>query len=995
MPVYNHDDLLRSVQGPIQGADITTPPEASEVIADAEEDDSTGFLSASRSFFSVENPVFEVTKELFAPDIDHEFDPEFEPFETLKAERPELLDLADQFVFVKNRAEFDRVALNIDHQLDNRENFAKATTLTKLAAGLAASGADPLILIPYVGAAKVAHAGARIGVGLAKGVALAGAAAVTRESILLASQETRTLSESAINVVAEATFGGIIGAAAGALSSPVKSAARGIYAKALAGEDFKITVGMGKKPTLIVTPKKGAPEMSEFDKLGLAHINERLVKIISGPDWLKAPDLRAILSPSLSIRKLGEVFYNSNYIRNKHVLGEASGDRAQNAISAKENRIISDIKEVEELYTDYTGKGAILSVIARPAGKIKSLEFADRISRNLSDAGRVDAIPQVNQAAAKLRKNMDTRIKELQEVKIIEKEISPEFMSNYLMRIFSLKKLMNPGNEAKLVSTIRSWVKVFKKDATQRARPLSDKQADKIATDYVAKIRGEGDDQVSMRGAVEDVISTGKFSKERKMLIPNAAIMEFIETDALRLYKNYMNTTSKMIETQKALERAGFKNFDEFIDGIRADKAEALKGLDKNSKEATTISKQFKEQEGLADQMYRSMLGQLRKPGRGDRLVEALLNYQFVRLLGGVTISSLPELVMTPFRQGFLKTFKYAYIPMIRSFKTAKLSKDQMNDLTGSLEMEQANVLRSLSGIDEMDNIGRNNTTWDHTQALLVKSFTKASVIGHFTSAGRRIAAQTAASDIVRTLQKGVKGKDVERLASIGIGKEDYAPILKQINAHVQEYKGTNVINPHLWKDQNALGKMQSAIQVEIESAVLKPGIESTPFIVQRNVMAKLMFQFKSFMSASTGKILISGLQRRDANVLAGLISLIAMGTVSGIMHDLIAGREISDDPWEVLLDGVARSGVLGLLMTTILDVGNTFYSEKTRRFGGKNLSSNILGPTGGQIEGLATAIAGLADGDVTNADMRRAARMIPFLNLFYIKAITSRAFED
>lgn len=986
MPIIDEDVLL----GITTSGVTTNIPEPKAPESDQEE--RPGFIETAKAFTATENPLFGAAKSLGIglPDVSDEFDPDFSPIEKLRSERPELSDYASNFIEVKNEQQYNRKLFNIEDELKQKEIFQKSSTLTKLSSGLAASIVDPLILIPAVGTISKASAAGRAVQGASQGIALGAAAGTVREGLLQATQETRTAEESITNIIAESALGGILGAGVGALSAPARGATQKVFAKALDGDDIPININSDN--TLSV----GAAETaSELDDLGLAHINEKLAKVISGPEALRPPELRAALSPSESVRKIGEVFYNSNFIRNKNVEGISSGPKAQNAIFRREQGIIKTLKDADNLYLNYAGTTQLRAAFGAPKGKISHQDFSKRVWQNMTDANRIDEIAEVNKAAQVLRADMDKMAKELQQAKLLPEDIDPVVMRNYMSRVYNTDALMAPAARQRFVSKVSNWIRTHNKDGSLRKVIMDQDVADDEALKILDKIRGETDQQIAMSSISEGFVSKGKFLKERQLLIPDKEIAEFLDTDSLRLFKNYMTRASKLLETQKALENSGFESIQDVIKQIREESNRAAKGLGDDAVEAMNIGKKFKSEEDLANMMYRSMLGQLRKPGKGDRWAEGLLNYQFVRLLGGVTISSFPEAVMVPFRQGFFKTFRDGYLPMLRDFKNAKLSKDQLNDLTGALEFEQANVLRALGGIDDLDNLGRGKSKWEGYMDALTKGFTKASFIGHWTSMHRRIAAQVSASDLTRTIRRGPQGRDIERLAALGISKSDYARIDAQIQKHVQSYKGSYAINPHLWDDAEALEIFQSAIQTEIESAILKPGVESLPFFVQQNQWVKVMFQFKSFMSAATSKIAISGIQRRDKKVLTGAMGLITMGMLSSMAHDMVAGREIKENPEELLLDGISRSGILGLLMTTVLDTGKTFYSEKTNRFGGKFVSSNILGPSAGQIEELTRALQRVTDGDVTEKDIKALLRNIPFNNLFYIKALTDRVFSE
>ncbi len=959
------------------------------VVQDIPKDKQTPtFSETAQAVFQQEDFIFNLYSAATA-EQDKTFDPNFNALEELKRTRPDLVSYADKLSNVHNAADYVRKVAKIDYENDNRNLIARAPTHTKILAGLAAGVADPINLVPILRAAKVISTTGRVAYGIVTGGATLGAVTAGEEAALLATQATRTKEESFMNVIAATALGSILGGATGALSNPVRDAGKTLLAKAMKGEDYKIEISEAGVPKVV------GEAGSDLDKLGIAHINETLVKVLSGPEALRPPDLRAIMSPSATVRSLGDVFYNSNYIRKKHAEGEASGLRAQNGITQRDSQHNMTLHAVDQLYLEHTDTGALRAMVARPAGKISPKEFNDRVWLALTDDTVVDSISQVNKAAKLIRKDMDSLTGELQAAKLIDENIDPKFARNYMSRVYDVDKLHSPQVRASFIDRVGNWLVKHNKDGSIREVPISKSEAARQASLHLDKVRGETDQQISMSAILENAITKGKFTKERSLLIPDSEIKDFLQTDASRLFKNYSSKASRLLESQAALQRAGFADFPSVIKAMRKEAVEATTGV--SPEEAIKLGKKFADEEKLANDMYRSILGQLKKPGFGDRFTEGLMNYQFLRLLGGVTISSLADLAATPFRMGFLNTFKHGYFPAIRDLKTYNLSNSQLNHLHGALEFEQSNVIRAFSGIDNFENLGRNTNSWDVTMQILTKGFIKATGIGFWTGLGRRVSTQVSAARTVEMLKKATLGADeIEHLASIGIGKKDYAAIRSQIDAHVQEASGTFVINPHLWKDQAALKTFVNAIQTDLEGAVLKPGIESTPFMVQRSNVAKIMFQFKSFLSSSTGKILISGLQRRDGTVLAGYTGMITMGILSQALKDLINNKDPGKrDAVDMLTMGISNSGMLGLVGTTVLDVSRSFYNKETSRFAGDFASSAVLGPSASQIKPIVDVTKNLFTGSVTNSEIKAGLRMIPYTNLFYLKAMTERAFPS
>lgn len=989
MPLIDEETLL---QGTSPG--ISRPLSDEEM--GAEEAESVGFFEAARAFYKTEDPIFSATKELFAPDVSQEIDPNFKPIDRLEQERPDLLMYADNFVEVFNEEQYQRKVMNIEYELENKEIFSKAPTMTKIGAGLAASTLDPTMLIPYGAIAKTANTVKRVGAGVATGTAGALTAATSREAVLQATQETRTTDETTYNILAETAFGGLLGGGVAALSSPVKSAGQQILAKALRGEDYKIKVNPETMEASVVKDSAGAAAVSDLEAQGLAHINEHLAKVMSGPEALRAPDLRAILSPSSTVNKLGEVFYNSNYIRNKNAAGTPTELNAQSFIFQADQQTSRILKEADAEYLKYAKVGALRAAVSLPEGTISKLEFDNRVWRNLVDSQRVDEIAEVNKVAKQMRTQLDTMAKKLQDAGLLDPNLDPKFMANYMTRIYDLDVLKIPAKRQAFVTKVRDWVKLHNKDGSARINPLEDSEALDIAEDMLEKIRGESSEQVALKSITEGFISKGKFLKERQLLIPDSEISEFLVTDSTRLFNNYMNRANRLLETQKALERAGYNSFADVLNDIELEAAQASRTL--SGKAAIKAADKFNKEKELATMMYRSMLGQLREPGKADEIVSTLLNYQFTRLLGGVLLSALSELVMTPFRLGFLNTFRDGWLPLIRDLKTAKLTKDQLNDLSGAIEIEQNSILRAVAGVDDIENIGRSKSKAQQILNAVTDTFATSTGIKHWTSFQRRMAAQVASSDIIRLVTKPSRTKaEIEKLASLGIGSADYDGIARQVNKHVQERNGSFISNLHLWEDNLATQKFKNAVQVQVESTILLPGEESLPFFVQKYPFAKLAFQFKSFSSAATGKIAISSLQRRDANMYMGITMLVVLGAVSGAVKKLVDGKddEISTEWDDLVLDGLNRSGVLGLVGTTILDSGKNFFDSKSKRYAADNIESVFLGPSAGTISGLTKAIQGLTDGDVTEKDLKAIQRFIPFMNLFYIKAITERLLDE
>jgi hypothetical protein len=742
----------------------------------------------------------------------------------------------------------------------------------------------------------------------------------------------------------------------------------------------------------------GAMEVNSQEvDMGLAHINERFVKLATGPEELRAPELRAALSKSKTVQKLGDVFYASPLIKKYHAKGISLGDKAESMISRNRRDLVQDSNLILDTFTKYTGKGKILSGMkaTRGADKISFREFSRRAWGNLTDSTRIDDIPGINKISSYMRKRMDNRVAELQKAKILEGEIDPEFMRNYMTRAYDQDKLADPRAQEAFVTKVSNWVKVFNKDNTLRLTPLGDDEARAIAEGALSNIRRESDQAIAMSSLMESFISTGKFTKERQLMIPDSEIQEFLIDDAFKLYNNYMERSGRLLAAKESLRKTGYDNINDAIRDIKSDGDKAKIGITDKA-ELAKIDRYFLKEEALANKMYRSVLGQLKKPGSSSRLTSRLLDYNYARLLGGVTISSLSEVMMPVFRFGVWNTVRHGWYPMVRSLATSKLTKSQLDDSIGALEMKQNTILRLLEGTEDPDSVLREATRMDVAFKVGTAILTKATFIGDWTAFGSGIAGQVSSARLTRLIRKTNKSpEDVELLASIGVDKNMYSRIESQVKTHTQKLKGSYVINPHLWNDTEALNVFKSAVNTDVEATILKSGIGTQPLWVQESGLGKVLFQFNTFMNAATSRILISGLQRHDKDVVMGVIGLVHMGGLIQLLRHKYQERDVEMDYKDFIMAGLSNSGILGLIGTKGLDTYRTASDPNKARFLDSTIEGMIMGPTAGLISQVTKTLQKLTDDEVTNKDIKAGIRLAPYTNLPPIIMLFNKIFPN
>lgn len=146
-------------------------------------------------------------------------------------------------------------------------------------------------------------------------------------------------------------------------------------------------------------------------------------------------------------------------------------------------------------------------------------------------------------------------------------------------------------------------------------------------------------------------------------------------------------------------------------------------------------------------------------------------------------------------------------------------------------------------------------------------------------------------------------------------------------------------------------------------------------------------------------RILLSGLQQRDAAALSGAVLSVGLGMGVYALKTMQYGGELSDDPTQWLVEGVDRSSLFGWLM----DMNNT--AEKVvrdllgipggvSRYQSRNWVGAMAGPSFGLLTDVTVVTSSAISGDWRDSDTRAIRRILPYQNLFYLRGLFD-AVED
>jgi hypothetical protein len=1014
MPLISQDDLL-NIMDPRDG---NLNPEASRAYTPTPEHSIGETMGAA---FRQENIIGSMWNSYNADT--EATNPDYDPIARLdEIGRPDLYEMA---AYSDSNEEVDAMAARVDKEREDRQ-IIDESGWTGVVSSLVAGTVDPFILIPGTMQIKMGMKAMQVGRGIASGAALGVAGAMGQEAVLQATQLTRDPNGLIISGIAGAVLGGILGGSVGALTRSAR-----------AGQDLAVANIMSDAETMVkIDMPTGSAGAARTDiKLSIAQqgeqlknaegangLNETLMKLISSPlRILRSPVVLGLTSRFGRVRQATNMFFEHNFILNKNLEGEKTMPSVEGLMKQDEAASILRNDKISKLYVKSVGlEGATMSdfraaVGGMTEGRMSYQKFSEEVAFAMR-RGDAHDIPEVAEAAKLLRTDMDAAVVKMQKAGILPEDLDVTTAVSYLTRRYDKSRIN--ANRPLLESIL---TKHFAHNLGEHiTSPNVVDQVDKTINNML----GIGDQAMELDNVVGNMLSAsgGKFDKSRVLDIADSEIEFFLVNDGIALGQGYLHQANSILRFQEVLEREGFDNMaqmrkglrDEFVaqqdiehrklsllEGYINPTKEHLKEIKALKKKINKIGKDYDLDLETMDKSARVVLGQFGKGTNtiADNALKTVRKFQTLRLLGGMGISAMPDSAMPFFKHGPMAVMRDGILPMLKNFNASKLSKDELADFNVGLELMQNEILRAmtdgdfsvLAGKSRLDSIG------DHA----VQNFGKLTLNSYITKAGKRLGGQLSVSRTFRALKTvdaggKISAKESTRLASLGIGPEDYAKIWSQFKKHGEETDGSFISNFGAW-DTETREMFGAAVTKDVDSTILTPGRSDIPFIAQETGVGKTVFQFKSFTSTATNKILLSGLQRRDANALSGMVMLVALGGMAWMAKGAIAGKDVAGDALDddelfgtFISEGLSRSGVLGLMGDALFALNP--YSSNSR-YRGLNASSYLGGPSWNLVQDMYKAASPLLPSEggykgLTSADYKKMSRMLPYQNLFWTRAI-------
>ena len=979
-----------------------------------EEDERPSVGEIAKAFYRQENIIGSfLSKEAGLPDSTKD-NPDYDPYGMFTED--ERLDQAfvSNALYADNDEELEAVRRQMTREKTDRETMAQGGA-TSFIVGLPVMIADPISLLSIGGVALNTY---RAGKGILKGAAVMGSVVgvdtAIQEAALHTQQLTRTYGESATNISAGMLLGGVLGGTA------AKLATYGVDAKMIDAYENVMNVepkiAEGINPTIdAVTEPVGSGSVGAQQVFGDTRVSGDVARFLTKYLGKFDPLSRTITSDNPSTRLIATLLAENPIKMDGDIL-QAAGSLA----GLHSGKLGISLQNNANLFSEYKSAG----------GKMNRKQFNEAVSTAIR-RGDSD-IPQVKASADYWNKELYTPLKdEMVAQKLLPEDVDVKTANNYLNRVWNKNKIS--VNFPQFVNKVSNWlaekdVKLFEdaKAASEKIATATGKEKDNLqsiidkaefkrgmdferqdyeslAEEIAQRIQGSPDGRLPYDWKLGSGSPTGGVNnkgikgtalrgplRNRVFQIDDEIVEEFLENDIETLGARYLQNVAGDIELVRKFGDVNMvdqlKNINKWYARKKNDESLTPKQQEKLEKNRVSDNEDIA---GMRDRI-RGVYG-FSEDNIWTRMMRSSRDLNYLRLLGGVTVSSLPDVSRVFMAEGFAKTFKSGLGPLIKNTK-------QFKEAASELKRYGVGTDAIMSGkseiIADVGDYAQGGTAIERGLRSATSKFGKINFLDYWTAGMKQLHAVTMQTSIFDGLKKGVYDK---RLARLGIDEQSAKDMYKQVVKHGKNKDGVWITNAKNWDRPDLERMWGAAVRKESDRVILIPGQEK-PLFMSRE-MGKTVGQFRSFILSATQRVFIAGLQNQDHNAVGGFASLVGMGMFTYYLKQKIAGRDVTEDPAVWVMEGIDRSGAVGI----IGEVTNTMEKISGNSMGlrpllgidapaskqvARSVAESALGPTFGSLlsTSISAANAITSEGEMTEADIRTLRRLIPLQNLFYLR---------
>jgi len=976
-----------------QPQDIGTRPFETPVVRDDEEI-SPSVLEGLSAGFQLENITSSAySASRYSTETATRRDEDYDVFDDIEGYE----QYSDRFASSFNREKTSAIKADIDRELRLRR-IRDASGWAGFAGSLGGAVFDLPSFIPSVAFVRSGKLGFSAGRSALAVAGASGGAATLAEVALQATQQTRPLTESAAAIGGSVVLGGLLGYGGARLLNRGEwdRLSKSISAELSGAEGISDIEGVTQE--IIGTLQAGGAEAVEklnLEDLGITGAAaDKVAKLTSA---LKLnPGVQSMLSPSAATRRIFAELAETPVARKMEDVGKSVGAAVETELKLIERGAYSQAKRANiRLYREMRKSGV----------KMTRREFNEAVGRAGrtadTDAGGNEF---VTRAAREWRSELFDKVKdEGIAIKAWPEDIAPTTAASYLTRMYKFDALISRELDFKRIisSWAREQIEAMPQAKLDEMNFVSKSDMESYVDDVAESVfrnltrRSEGEDQIPdwivplKRGPL----------KERVLKIDDEKIIDFLEDDIELVGRYYARTAGAEIALKRRFGRADMKDQLAEIRNEYTGLRKAAKADDKELRRLNAAEKRDVGNVRAFRDLIRGTYNQGRDMTAWGKATRAALGWNYMRLLGGVTVSSIPDVMRTIGFRGIRPIMGELVPALANNIKGIKLSIKEAKQAGAVTEVLMNSRLATLAELT--DPIAAAGSKFERLMDNATTQFSRLTGLSFWNDFQKGAVSILAQNRIIDNAinWKGLDKIERRWMANSGIDEVMAGKIAAQARKHGNKEKTIWVANSDAWDDPATVRAWRSAIVKAADVQIVTKGVSDAPLFLQTNA-GRLIMQFKSFALASHQRVLLSGLQGRPRHMAEMMVSGTILGMMVAYFKNLEAGRtddaqRLADNPGRWVAEGLDRSGIFSIPM----EVSNTLekFGGKgvvsgisalagdeagaggpVSRYASRNATGTLIGPMAGLIEDLLKIAQQFGSGDVRESGVNAAFRQIP-----------------
>lgn len=875
---------------------------------------------------------------------------------------------AENFGGLHTQSEIDDEMRRIDQETADKQYLAESG-LAGVGASLLAGILDPSILIPGAGAIK----GAGFAVNAARVGATAGAATVATETALHALQSTRTGAESAVNVGGTVLLGGLLGGVAGKLIG--KGAPEASEAFARAGAGIEEIAGMPPEARVARTADAmgaaatRAAQITDFD------LPTRAAQFVQDntPKWATMSQ-RLQTAQSPAARNVAAQLLTTDHLAFK-------GTDDLGLMASVERRATMDVDRYQITARKH------YNAALRESGMTRQ-EF-DKALSGAMRRGDAHTNAVVAKTAQAMRKEIFEPLKNMGiKAGLLPPDVDVTTAASYFSRRWRKEAIVQDSP-----TFLRRLEADFRRQGYDDAAP-------DVAREVYDTLTGNSISSDPFRIVVQ---ARGPF-KERTLNVEDINYEEFLDNDFLNVTDGHART---MVVDSLLQEQFGGRDLAEQLRAIRSDYADIRAKLDatdtKGRVKLQAEEEQVLRQVNAARDMLRGNHNAEYNGSSMAKVQQTLMTWNYVRALGGMTMSAIPDLARGIMTAGMMPAFREGFVPLLRALTktsnaTSKASRVALREAAGISESLLSSRMFAIAEIgDPLSSRGPISGLFAN---VLAPAASKWSGMNLWNDVLKESVVALAANRTARMAEAAALSADETVFLQLGnMNSTTWRQVADELKTH-GKWVTPDTFDPGVaaWTNPTLRTEYLALLRSEADRAIVTPSIGDRNYYVKQYPLLAFAAQFKSFMLAAHSRVLIAGLSGDRAKFATFAVASTTLGMLTFALKQAAAGREQSDNPGTWLAEGIDRSGMIPMVM----EVNNTVEkfglpgiylalgsmggdtSARASRYASRYATDALLGPTAGLVqsvvESTAAPLAAITQGEAVDPKAANAARnLLPF----------------